>query len=123
MVRIALGLVASVFLVTAAIAEPITLVISSARADHDQRFGKPVLTITVTPASKQAIGHLSQNNVGRKNELRVDGKTILTSFFREPLLGGQFQIGGDDMTDDRAQALAEQLSKPGVRVEVEVVPD
>jgi len=82
-----LTIAASLFLMTAAVAEPVTLDVSSARVGQDKRSGQPILSITVTTASKQALGKLSTDNIGRKAELRVDGKTILTSTFREPILG------------------------------------
>ena len=117
-----LTIAASLFLMTAAVAEPVTLDVSSARVGQDKRSGQPILSITVTTASKQALGKLSTDNIGRKAELRVDGKTILTSTFREPILGATMEVS-NDMTADRAQALAAQLSKPGIHVEMEALSD
>jgi preprotein translocase subunit SecD len=124
MVRIAvttrLMAAASLFLVTVATAEPVTLEVRSAKAGQDKRSGEPMLSIAVTTASKQALRDLSSNNIGRKLELRVDGKTILTSIFREPILGGVMEVSGD-MGADRTQALAAELSKSGIRVEIEAL--
>jgi hypothetical protein len=62
------------------------LELSSALAGRDPRSGRPILTVTVTAASTQALHDLSAGNIGRKAEMRTDGKTVITTVFREPLV-------------------------------------
>ena len=118
-----LALVASLLLISASAAEPLPLEVASARAGHDERTKQPILQIKLTGISVQALRYLSLNNIGRKAELRVDGKVIVAPVFREPLMDGSFQISGNDFTAESTQALAEELSQPGIKVDVEIVAD
>jgi len=109
------------FIITPCFAEPLPLEISSASASHDQRTGKPVLKLSLTGVSKQAIYYLSINNIGEKFDLRIDGKTVLSSFIREPL-AGSIQVTGSDLTKERIDELVAELLKPGIQVEVDTSP-
>jgi len=62
------------FLMTPCVAEPLPLEISSASAGHDPRISKPVLKLSLTGVSKQAIYYLSINNIGEKFDLRIRWK-------------------------------------------------
>jgi preprotein translocase subunit SecD len=113
--------IVSVVLTAAAIADPLVLEVKDAVAGLDQRTRDPILTITLTPASQQAFGRLTAANVGRKAEMRIDGKVVLAPIIREPILGGTLQISGRELGDVRA--LASRLSIGDVRLEVGVVAD
>jgi hypothetical protein len=121
--QMSLSAMIGLFLMTPCIAEPLTLEVSAARAGYDQRTGRPTLKISLAGISKQAIYYLSLNNIGRKAELRIDGKTVLTPFFREPLSAGSMEISGDDLTAEKIQGLVDELSRPGIRVEIETPPE
>jgi len=115
------GIFASLFLIAACLAEPLTLEVISAQAGSDQRTSKPILTIRLTGVSKQALYYFSINNIARKTDLRINGRTVISSVIREPLVGGVFQISGDDLTPEKIQGLVEELSKPGIQVEIDTV--
>jgi preprotein translocase subunit SecD len=97
--------------------EIIVLNVVRARVDHDVRTGKPLLAIKLDEASRRTFSTFSSTYVGSKTELRVDGKVIAEPVIREPITGGSLQIYLGDQTET-ADNLAEQLSKPGARVEV-----
>ena len=118
-----LSAVIGLLLTTACVAEPLPLEISAVRADYDQRTGSPTLRILLAGTSKQAIYYLSLNNLGRKVDLRIDGKPVLTSIFREPLSAGSVQISGNDLTAERIHEIVDELSRPGIRVEIDTPPD
>jgi preprotein translocase subunit SecD len=107
------------FPITPCIAEPLALEISSASAGFDQRTGKPILKLSLAGESKLTMYYLSINNIGEKLELLIDGKRVLTSFFREPLRAGVVQISDPDLTAERIQELVTQLSRPNARIEID----
>ena len=107
--------------VMAAAAEPLDVQLESVRTGSDQRTGEPVLHIVLKESSRRPFAIFSGNNVGRKSQLRVDGKVVHSSVIREPLLAGSFQFSGISLVE--AQVLAEELSKPGIKVEVDDVTE
>jgi hypothetical protein len=115
----ALTVLASLFLISATMAEPLTLDIRRAEAGHDRQSGNPILQITV--ANGQALARFATDNVGRKVDLRIDGISVLTTIIREPILGGSMQISVP--TDGDARDLAAQVSKGTARVQAEIVGD
>jgi preprotein translocase subunit SecD len=117
--RAGLIAMAGLLLVTAAGAEPLSLDIREAHVDRDRRTGAAVVSVTLTEGSKAAFGRFSQDNVGHRVELRVDGKPIVALVIREPILGGSLQMSG---TFDAA-AVAERLSKGAGKIEAEILPD
>jgi preprotein translocase subunit SecD len=117
--QLALTAIISLFLTAPCLAESLSIEIDSAGADYEQRTGRPTLTIAVTGVSKQVIYYFSINNIGRKIELRIDGKTVLSPFIREPLIGRTIQVTGNELTVDRIRELVDELSKPGIRVEID----
>ena len=104
-------------LISALAEEMIVLNVVSARVDHDARTGNRFLAIKLDEASKRTFSTFSSTYVGGKTELRVDGKVIAEPVMREPITGGSLQIYLGDQSE-RANSLAEQLSKPGAKVEV-----
>ena len=97
--------------------EMIVLNVVSTRVDHDVRTGNPLLAIKLDEASRRTFSTFSSTYVGSKTELRVDGKVIAEPVIREPITGGSLEIYLGDQTE-RANNWAEQLSKPGAKVEV-----
>jgi len=61
-------------LVGVAAAEPIAVELVSAERGYDQRTGEPVVTFRMSSASRTVFAQFTQQNVGRKFELRVDGQ-------------------------------------------------
>jgi len=99
--------------------EAILLEVARAESSVDARSGDPIINVTLKESSKQIFAEITQNNVGRTMELRVDGKVVMAPVVREPLLGGQFQISGS-LSASEANNVAARLSAGG-RIEIEVV--
>jgi hypothetical protein len=103
--------------VTMAADSSVVLNVVGAAAVHDARTGKPLLAIRLDQLSAKVFAGFSAANVGNKVELRLNGKVLATPVLREPILGGALQIDLGDQSD-MAGSLAEQMSKPGAKVEV-----
>jgi hypothetical protein len=99
---------------------PLRLQIESAAPIIDERTKEPVITIRLTERSGRMFAELTKNNVGRKTEVRIDGKVVMSPIIREPILGGSVQVSGGFTLKD-AQELADRLNSGAARVEVEVV--
>ena len=99
---------------------PLRLQIESATPIIDERTKEPVITIRLTERSGRMFAELTKNNVGRRTEVRIDGKVVMSPIIREPILGGSLQVSGGFTLKD-AQELADRLNSGGARVEVEVV--
>ena len=110
-----------VSLMATVVAEPLTLEVVEAQAGYEQRTRVPIINITVSESTRAILVQFSSNNIGRWVELRVNGKTILKTIIREPLLGRRFQISGP--STEEAQVSAAQLSATGVKVEIEAMPN
>ena len=102
-----------------AIAQPTQLEVAAASLGFDRRTSEPVVTFRMTPASAKLFAELTSKNVGRPMAIIVDGRVILKTVIREPILGGSGQISGN-LTPDDAKALAERLASGKARLEVEV---
>ena len=111
--------VASLLMTSACMAEPISIAINSAQVTRDERSGQTVLAIELTESSRKIFQKFSEDHLGRPAELRVDGQTLLRSVVREPITTGSLQITGRDWTDEKVRALANRLSQPGAKLEVE----
>jgi preprotein translocase subunit SecD len=103
-------------------AQTIRLEITHAAASFDERSRQPIVTYRLAEASKQAFAELTEKNVGKKMELRVDGRIIFSPVIREPILGGSGQISGE-LTVERAKEIADLLSTAGAKVEAEIKSD
>src|SRR5262249_28776006 len=77
-----------------AVAEPPAIEVTDVAPILDERTKQPLITIKMTPASGKQLAEITTQNVGRKLELRIDGKTVMTPVIREPILGGSMQISG-----------------------------
>lgn len=111
------------FLLTtsACAAEPISISISSATVTHEERSGQTILSIELTEASRKILQRLSTDHLGRPLAIRVDGQTLLKPVVREPLTTRSFQISDPKWTDDQVRVLADRLSQPGARLDVDGV--
>jgi preprotein translocase subunit SecD len=117
------GALAAAFLLAItdiAAAMPLAIEVVDAQAGYDQRNNEPLVSFKMSEASKIAFAELTGNNVGRKLELRVDGKTISAPVIREPIFGGSGQLV-DHFTVQQARDLAARLSSGAAKLEVEIV--
>jgi preprotein translocase subunit SecD len=116
MLRSLFGLIFSLALGSACLAESLVLDVLSVDQSHDQRTGRPIVTLILGPKSKQALSALSSTELGNKAELRVDGRVIAAPVIREPL-STSIQISDVDWTDEAAAALANELANPNAKIE------
>jgi preprotein translocase subunit SecD len=105
-----------------AAAEPLSIEIARAQVGFDQRTNEPVISFRMSEASKRAFADFATKNVGRKVEIRVDGRALVAPVIREPILGGMGQISAG-LKVDEARDLADRLSSGRAKMEVEAVAD
>jgi preprotein translocase subunit SecD len=103
-----------------AAAEPLSIEIARAQVGFDPRTNEPVVSFRMTESSQRLFADFTIKNVGRKAEIRVDGRTLMAPVIREPILGGAGQIAAG-LKLDEAKALADGLSSGRARLEVEAV--
>ena len=106
--------------VATAAAEPIVIEIESAQANFDQRTSEPVVAFKMTAASQRLFGEFTSKNVGRKAEIRVDGRALMAPVIREPIVGSGGQVAAGFKLDE-AKELADRLSSGRARMEIEAV--
>jgi preprotein translocase subunit SecD len=99
---------------------PLRLQIEKATPGLDERTREPVVSILLTARSGRMFAELTTKSVGRKTELRIDGKVVASPIIREPIKGGSLQISGN-MTIADAKELADRLNSGAANIEVEVV--
>jgi hypothetical protein len=101
---------------------PLRVEVQQAQGSFDARTNEPIVVINMSPRSGRMFQELTQNNIGRRLVLRIDGKIVAEPIIREPILGGVVQISGGFTVKDAAE-LAERLSRGEAKVEVELVAD
>jgi preprotein translocase subunit SecD len=102
-------------------AEPRQFKVESASLVFDTRTGQPVVSFRVPPESKRDFGRFTQENVGRKLNVRVDGETLMQSIIREPIIGGTGQVTVSSAEEGRT--LAARLSDGSAVLEIEPSSD
>jgi preprotein translocase subunit SecD len=110
-------------LIVAANAEPIAIEVVSAEAGFDQRSGEPVISFKMTPTSQGQFANFTAANVGRKMDIRVNGKTLMSPVIREPITGGVGQISDRSLTASQAKDLAERIASGRAKIEFEIAQD
>jgi SecD-like export protein len=101
---------------------PLRLQVEKAEATFDTGTKEPVVVITLAARSGRMFYELTQNNIGRRLVLRIDGQVAAEPIIREPIKNGIVQISGS-MTVKDAADLAERLNKGEAKIEVELVAD
>ena len=104
-----------------AAAEPLAVEVEDAQLGFDQLTNQPVVAFRMTLASARLFAKFTVENVGRKFDIRVDGKTVTSPVIREPILGGGGQISNNSLTVAQAQDLAERLRTGKSKIEFEIV--
>ena len=93
--------------------------VANTRADLHTK--QAIIFVKVSEESKRLIAEMTQKNIGRTAEFRVDGRVVMKPVIREPLLAGVFEISGRfDMTE--AKDIAKRLSS-GSKIEVELISE
>ena len=98
-----------VALSSAAVTEPLTIELTIVEPGLDQRTKQPLISFKMTPQSTRLFAELTTKNVGRKMEVRIDGKTVMAPVIREPILGGSGQVTSD-WTLRETKDIADRLS-------------
>jgi len=106
----------------AAVAEPLTVELTIVAPGLDQPTKLPLISFKMTPESARLFAELTTKNVGRKMEVRIDGKTVMTPVIREPILGGSGQVTSD-WTLKQTKEIADRLSSGKSKIEFEIVND
>jgi preprotein translocase subunit SecD len=107
--------------IAAARAEPIALGVAQASVAYDMRNNAPIVTVRLTPQGQETMRRLTTQNVGRKIDVRVDGKSMMKPVVREPILGGTMQIL--TATEEEARSLAGRLTSGRAKLELEAVAE
>lgn len=69
--------------------------ISDARVDFSQQsFGQPYISLKFNAEGSKKFGTLTQNNVGRRLAILLDGEVLSAPNIKEAILGGNAQITG-----------------------------
>ena len=101
--------------------EVLQIEVKVAETRADLQTKQAIIFVKLTEESKRLIAELTQKNIGRTTEFRVDGRVVMKPMIREPLLAGVFEITGRfDMTE--AKDIAKRLSS-GSKIEVEVIAE
>ena len=74
----------------------------------------------MSPTSTKLFAELTTNNLGRKMDLRIEGKTVMSAVIREPILAGSVQVSGG-LTLRETKDLADSIAAAKSKVEVEIV--
>ena len=111
-----------VALSSAAVTEPLTIELTIVEPGLDQRTKQPLISFKMTPQSTRLFAELTTKNVGRKMEVRIDGKTVMAPVIREPILGGSGQVTSD-WTLRETKDIADRLSAGKSKIEFEIVDE
>ena len=109
--------VAAIVFASIAAAEPLVLEVADAQPAFDQRSNEPIVTFRLTPASARRFADFTRENVGRTVDVRVDGRMVMSSVIREPILGGFGQISGGFGVKE-AKEMAERFAAGKARLEL-----
>jgi preprotein translocase subunit SecD len=120
--RSASVLALTLFVIHPIFAEPLALEVLSATVDFDQYTKHQVIYARLKPAAAEAFRRFTKENVGRKIEVRIDGRIVVKPFIREPIISEIIPIAGD-FTADQARETAERLSSGKSKIELETATD
>jgi hypothetical protein len=101
--------------------EVLLIEVKMAETRADKQTNQAIIFVKLTEESKRLIAEITQKNVGRVMEIRVDGRVLMKPAIREPLLAGVFEITGS-FSMNEAKDIAQRLSS-GSRIEFELVSD
>jgi preprotein translocase subunit SecD len=122
MFRPLFGLIFTLTLGSACFAESLVLDVLSVAPSHDSRTGRPIVQLVLGQKSRQALIAFSSAEIGRKAELRVDGRVVAAPAIREPL-STSMQISDVGWTDEAAAALANEIAKPNATIELGTIKE
>ena len=101
--------------------EVLSIEVKMAETRVDKQTKQAIIFVKLTEESKRLMAEMTQKNVGRSTEFRVDGRVVMKPVIREPLLAGVFEISGRfDLAE--AKDIAQRLSS-GSKIEIELVSE
>jgi preprotein translocase subunit SecD len=106
-----------------AVAEPLTIEVTTVSPGLDEQTKRPYISFQMTAESAKRFGEFTTKNVGRPMEIRIDGKTVMTPVIREPILGGSGQVSDPLWTLRQTQDLVDRLSAGKAKIEFEIVKE
>jgi preprotein translocase subunit SecD len=110
------------FAAAPAAAAALGLTVVRAYVVTDEATGRPALSLTLAPESKQAFGDFTGTHVGHQVELRIDGKVVMVPTIRDPIRAGEVMVSGD-FTRLELLEIANGIWSGKARVEVEPKAD
>jgi preprotein translocase subunit SecD len=120
--RVATGLLfAAVFFALfprPAAAEPLAIEVVGADVEIEPHGNRPIVWIRMKPETSRALLRLTTENVNRRIDIRVDGKSMMKPVIRAPVRSERMPITGT-FTVEQADALAKRIASGASRVEVE----
>jgi protein-export membrane protein SecD len=96
--------------------------LTDSRVQYDQNTGRPAVTTTFNAAGGRAFARLTQENVGRRFAIVLDGRVLSAPTIQEPILGGTGQMTGG-FTAQTANDLSNMLRSGALPTELEVVEE
>src|SRR5690606_28263067 len=93
-----------------------------ARQSYDPQSNLPVVTIRFDSGGSSTFARVTQQNVGKRFAMVLDGKVLSAPSINEPILGGSAQISGN-FTVASANALAISLRSGALPVKMAVVEE
>jgi hypothetical protein len=107
--------------VDAADAAPLVLRVENVSVAADARTHQMMLDIVIRPADRSALDSYWGQHMGRKFSLSVDGKPMITSVARMPVVNGMIEI--TDAPADDMRAVLSRLSTGSAKIELDTLPN
>ena len=101
-------------------AAPLVLKVENVSVAVDARTHQMMLDIVIRPADRSALDSYWGQHMGRKFSLGVDGKTMIASVVRKPVVAGMIEI--TDAPADDMRAVLSRLSTGSAKIELDTLP-
>ena len=102
-------------------AAPLVLRVENVSVAADARTHQMMLDIVIRPADRRALDLYWGQHAGGKFSLSVDGKTMITSVVRKPVVNGMIEI--TDSPADDMRAVLSRLSTGSAKIEIDSLPN
>ena len=99
-------------------AETLKVEVANIEILGDPKTGEPIVSLTLTPESRLAIGEFTKARIGEQVKMRLGDTVLSEPFVLEPITQGRLAISGG-MTQAHARAIADLILKSGNSFEVD----
>jgi hypothetical protein len=99
--------------------EIFTIEVKVADARIDPKTKESIIFVKLTEESKRLLAEITQKNVGKVLEFRLNGQGLMKPIIREPLLAGVFEISSGRSLNE-AKEIAKQMISGG-KIEIAIV--